>query len=728
MHIPGRGVATLDFDHLICGISLVFLGAAAVALSSKRRKVPWPYLTAFALLHSVTEWLDIIEFQFKHEAFNYFRVALIGVSFFFLLLFGTKGLNAHGKKIPRFLPLFLAALAFCGVPWGPTAFHMTIKYALALSGGCATAWLFFEANRHEPLLGLRVASASMLLQAMFSGLFGPEGNFFPTVPFVSTILIFITASSLWYSASYLARLDFAKILQKDVAHFQQKEEIAKSMALYQATVEATGDGVMVLDNDLHILHYNDRVLEMWELPRALIESRDYAKVRDFCFKKVRNSEEYRAIVETPRSPTKYFIIELLDGRAFERQSASQIIDGKIVGLIVIFRDISERRKIERDREEMQRRVFLSQKLASIGQLAAGVAHEINNPLSIVKGYIGVIQDELRQKGSDEKFITILDKQDLAVNRIANIVTGLRTYARSDTDHVENVNIHRAISDTLSLIDHIYRKDGITIISRLDAEHPIVRGNTGKLQQVLMNLLTNAKDALETKSEGNKFIGIETKMQGSNFVLTLWDTGCGIPQSTLDRIFDAFYTTKPPGKGTGLGLAITHSIIHSMNGRVEASSKVDEGTQFTLTFPVVFGDEETQNDPSQLAIAQPRLSGVAFVIDDEAEIRAILTEHLRSAGLSVETAEDGLAAFQELRRKHYDFIITDLKMPGLDGMALLVEARKLGHLKDTAIIVMTGGIVTEYTPEQRQHIRQLADGYLRKPFTKNELIKMLSQLR
>jgi PAS domain S-box-containing protein len=254
--------------------------------------------------------------------------------------------------------------------------------------------------------------------------------------------------------------------------------------------------------------------------------------------------------------------------------------GTVTSMIGTIQDITDRKRLEKEAMDAQSKLLHSSKLASVGLLAAEVAHEIKNPLAIIKGHVEVIADALEEMGGSDEVERSLDKQNKAIERVEKIVNGLRTFARPDKDILEPMDIHQALRDTLAICETIYVKNGITINAHLKSIHPLVHGNPGKFQQVIMNLLSNAKDACEAVNKGG-IISIDTSDEGAFTVLKISDNGSGISQEHLSKIFDPFFTTKAPGKGTGLGLPISSEIIKTFGGTFTVDSEVGFGTTFTI---------------------------------------------------------------------------------------------------------------------------------------------------
>jgi C4-dicarboxylate-specific signal transduction histidine kinase len=234
-------------------------------------------------------------------------------------------------------------------------------------------------------------------------------------------------------------------------------------------------------------------------------------------------------------------------------------------------------------ENSHQRLLLSDKMASVGLLTAGIAHEINNPLFVITGYLDVI-DEMVGSGrvSAEELGGISEKLNKASNAIVKLVSGIKTYVRIDDTNPVPIDLNSAIHESLGLVSFLYRQDGIEIRHELATDSPVILGNIGKLQQVLMNLLSNARDAMETSPR--KIIFVTTREENGRVVLELADTGSGIAPESLENVFVSGYTTKPVGKGSGMGLDLVRKIIEEMEGSVSVESEVDSGTMFRVEFP------------------------------------------------------------------------------------------------------------------------------------------------
>ena len=253
-------------------------------------------------------------------------------------------------------------------------------------------------------------------------------------------------------------------------------------------------------------------------------------------------------------------------------------DGNISGMMVIVEDITQRIQLE---EQLQ----ISEKMASIGMLAAGVAHEVNTPLTGISSFTQML---LEGAEPDDPKTKILEKIERQTFRAAKIVNGLLNLARPGrSDASGPVDLNVVVNDVLGLLEHQLAAGSVTVRRELSTEPVVVHGVEFKLQQVLLNLFLNARDAMSTGG----WLGIRTRVDDQSVVVEVSDTGSGIPPETLSRIYDPFFTTKGPGQGTGLGLSVTYGVVQEHHGAIACDSEPGQGTRFTLTLPRVLRASE-----------------------------------------------------------------------------------------------------------------------------------------
>ena len=265
-----------------------------------------------------------------------------------------------------------------------------------------------------------------------------------------------------------------------------------------------------------------------------------------------------------------------------------------VGRIVIVDDISER-------VSMEAQLTQAEKLSSIGLLAAGVAHEVNTPLAVISSYAQMLGKQLRlDEAAQARIGPVLDKITQQTFRASEIVNGLLNFSRMSTVDLARLDLNQIVRETVLLLEHQMRSSGVAVSVELDPDLPEMCGNRGKLQQVLVNLMLNARDALmDTTPRG---ISLGTRVREGAVELRVSDTGCGMPPEVLRKIYDPFFTTKTQGKdgqrkGTGLGLAISYGIVQEHGGVIETTSEPGQGSEFRLLFPMVDDSRPSRARPS-----------------------------------------------------------------------------------------------------------------------------------
>ncbi|MDX2094163.1 MAG: PAS domain S-box protein [Kofleriaceae bacterium] len=337
-------------------------------------------------------------------------------------------------------------------------------------------------------------------------------------------------------------------------------------------------------------------------------------------------------------------------------------------VVVVGRDITERKAL-------QLRLAEADRMASIGTLAAGIAHEINNPLTYVALNLEGVHralGALTARGgtlSPEVAAELYDKISAAIEgtgRVSEIVTGLRRFAHSDQSPKGPIDVARAIEAAVRLIDHELR-----LRARLVLEQRATRGvlaNEGRLTQVLVNLLSNASQAIPEGQADRHSITIRSWDSTECVHISVTDTGIGIPPDVIPRVFDPFFTTKDPGAGVGLGLAISHGIITGYGGSIEVSSAPGQGTTFNVSLPASDSDVTAPVPLATIAVPPPAIARHrVLVVDDEAMIRKVVRQVL-GEDYEVEPVASGRAAIERLAQSgDVDVVLCDLSMPDVSGV-------------------------------------------------------------
>ena len=368
-------------------------------------------------------------------------------------------------------------------------------------------------------------------------------------------------------------------------------------------VESINVGVFALDPDNCIESWNTEMERIHGMPRADVLRQPAREVfsREFV------TELERMDPDTGVHTLYKFRIALPSGEPrVANITVAPLMNREMetVGRIVLVDDISER-------VSMEAQLAHADKLSSIGLLAAGVAHEVNTPLAVISSYAQMLGKQIRLDDSAQTRLgPVLDKITQQTFRASEIVNGLLNFSRMSTVDLVRVDLNSIASETVLLLEHQMRSSGVSIVLELAPDLPPICGNRGKLQQVLVNLILNARDALADRPSPT--ITLSTQVTASEVEFRVTDNGVGMPPEVLRKIYDPFFTTKPQPregqrKGTGLGLAVSYGIMQEHGGHIEAASEADRGTTFRLLFPLM--DEALHALSSATATPAGTLSGV-----------------------------------------------------------------------------------------------------------------------
>jgi signal transduction histidine kinase len=374
--------------------------------------------------------------------------------------------------------------------------------------------------------------------------------------------------------------------------------------------------------------------------------------------------------------------------------------------------------LAREHRELQARIAQTDRLTSLGTLAAGVAHEINNPLAYVLLDVDFARAELAQLLGDSgdararEVALALDRVSEGAVRIRDIVRGLKTFSRPESEVLAPLQVGRVLDGTLAMIENEIRH-GARLVKEIEPVSDVV-ANEGRLGQVFLNLLLNALQALpEGRAEQNE-IRVVVRAAADRVVVEVRDNGAGIPASVQGRIFDPFFTTKPVGAGTGLGLSICHGIVTSFGGTLSVESEPGHGTVFRVELPATTStvDAPASVRPAQPALPSPTARGRVLVIDDEPVVCSSLARLLKGEGVVVTlgSAREALVRIESGER--FDVLLCDLMMPGMDAPALYDELCKVAPVQAQRMVFMTGGA---FTARARDFLERVPNARVDKPF-------------
>jgi len=364
----------------------------------------------------------------------------------------------------------------------------------------------------------------------------------------------------------------------------------------------------------------------------------------------------------------------------------------------------------RELEEAQSQLIQAEKMSAVGLLVSGVAHELNNPLAGVVGYSQLLLKE----DVGERIRRGLEKINKEAERCKKIVQNLQTFARKRKPQKDYIGINGISESTLELRSYQLRVDNIAVELDLDPDLPKTMADFHQLQQVFINILVNAHQAMVEKGGGGR-LAIRSRDREDFIRVEIRDSGPGIPEENLPRIFDPFFTTKEVGQGTGLGLSLCYGILEEHHGRIAARNDPGGGAVFTVEIPILPCDVPEQTLARPAAASAKTMDAAVrniLVVDDEVTIVDILYEVLKSDGYRVDTALSGTVALKKLEKERYDLIISDLKMPGMSGQELYDRIRVLDRTLARKIIFSTGDVVSD---ETRTFLEACGNAYLQKPF-------------
>ncbi len=387
--------------------------------------------------------------------------------------------------------------------------------------------------------------------------------------------------------------------------------------------------------------------------------------------------------------------------------------GEIIGFRGVSRDVTERKKAEEERKQLEQKAQFASRLASVGELASGVAHEINNPLTGVIGYAHLL---LARKDISRDVRRDLEIINEGAQRVAGIVKKLLAFARQTKPEQRYVNINELIHTTLDLRAYELAASNIKVSLQLTRDLPMTIADPGQLQQVFLNLIINAETEMKLAHDKGK-LSIKTEKINNILRITFKDTGPGIAKENLETIFDPFFTTREVGQGTGLGLSVCHGIVTEHNGKIWAESEPGKGATFIVELPII--TEEKQLELPEPVIEEPKKITKAkiLVVDDEPVIRQFVSQVLGEQGHTVETVDNAADALKMVKSKRYRLILLDIKMPGMSGIELYKQFQKIAPSLTKRVVFITGDVMGKRT---LAFLDKTKTPYMMKPFDARQL--------
>lgn len=428
------------------------------------------------------------------------------------------------------------------------------------------------------------------------------------------------------------------------------------------------------------------------------------------------TESHQPLVDRRLPTTVEYRFRRPDGGWTWLETLSQTVldrQGRVAAIQTASRDITQRKADAERLAEIQRSAALSERMAAIGTLAGGVAHEFNNLNAVVMGNVELA---LRRTDLPDEARRRLEQIREAVDREKGIVDALLAFSNSDRSPSLTVDVGQVVATTIALARRTLRQRRVTLCVDLPDQPLYAALPGGSLGQVLLNLLLNACDAVDRRDDPH--VWVELRRQDDRAWLAVRDNGCGIAPDLIPRIFEPFFSTKgehaeadsgqPWLRGTGLGLSVCQTLVSRMGGTIDVRSQLDEGSTFAIAIPLTDAPA-----PVAAATVGPSACARVLVVDDEPEIRRLLCEHLIAAGHVAVEAKDGQQALDHLGHEDVDLVMLNWCMPGMDGQGVLEHMELHPERRWPPVIVVSGWTGGGSGIDRWR--REIA-GQLRKPFS------------
>ncbi len=514
---------------------------------------------------------------------------------------------------------------------------------------------------------------------------------------------------------------------------QERELQEKNLQLAQAhetsemlkagIVDAVLDAIIMIDDASTIIEFNPGAERIFGYTRAEVLGRPIRDVIIPPHIRQRHQAGMQRFLDTGQARIIGQRIETeamhADGRIFPVELAIQ--EGRLANRRVFtayLRDIAERKRAEEEIARQQEALYQNEKLSALGSLLAGVAHELNNPLSVVVGRAIMLEEE----AGDPSIATAAEKMRQAAERCTQIVKTFLAMARQQQPERTPVNLNTLMTSALDLVGYGLRTAGIEVHLDLASDLPDLSADAVQLQQVFVNLLVNAQHVLlEVHKPRRLFLVMRCDPDNNVLRISVADNGPGVPEAIRSRIFDPFFTTKPMGVGTGVGLSLSHGIVTAHGGAITLESPPEGGARFVVTLP------QSMTDAAAVVIVETGKHAAPhaiLIVDDEPEVAEMLRDILRHAGYDTTIALSGNEALSHLAAHDYDMVLSDVHMPDLNGLDLYQHVQmSQPHLLDR-IVFITGDTLGTTV---RNFLQETGRMYLEKPFIPREVLQLVQQL-
>jgi len=520
------------------------------------------------------------------------------------------------------------------------------------------------------------------------------------------------------SHSLLLCLEEGSVVQR------AEEKWRRVDAELRSVLDSVATGILLLDPAGHVRFSSVRFGQLFGIDaRSLERLTTFDELRETLAQRFRNAEAFaapwQAFARGQGEPSHDELEILRPARRVIERFSRPVLDGEgfALGWLELYSDVTGERHI-------QSKMLQTEKMAALGQLVSGIAHELNNPLTAIMGYAQLLLGHGLNTGQLSEAKKVYHEAE----RARRIVKNLLYFARENKPERSRADINEIIERTLALRSYELKVENIAVDCDLASDLPLTMADPYQLQQVILNLVINAEQALiEGRGQGHVWIRTTHLHQrpGHRIFIEIADDGPGVAPEIASRIFDPFFTTKPPGVGTGLGLSIVYGIVHQHGGEVTFDSQPGHGARFTVELPVVA--VPMQERP--VAVLQPVTASAArrgriLAIEDEPTVAQLIVDVLREEGHQIEAVLDSTEGLTRISRTPFDLVICDLRMPRLDGPAFYEALVRSGSPMQKQILFITGDTVAKRTLD---FLEPNGLPYLAKPFLVEELKLAVNRL-
>ena len=500
---------------------------------------------------------------------------------------------------------------------------------------------------------------------------------------------------------------FRHMAEDDVAH----DKLAPSEARYRLLFETASDAIATLDASGRFTTVNQAAEHISGYTREELIGKSFVPMQPKDEVEKTLKEFQRALAgENGEFETTF----LRKGGELRYISVTYSCTrlGEEVQLLI--RDVTEEK-------QLQEQLIQTEKMAAIGQLVSGVAHELNNPLASISAFAQLLLAE-RQQSSEQRHSAQIIADE--AGRAARIVNNLLTLARQHKAEKMPADINKVLDEALELRAYELRVHGVDLVREYDPDVPESMVDVFQLQQVFLNLLTNAEQAMAAVDRQHHRLTVRTCALYQAVRVEIEDTGPGVPPDALDRIFDPFFTTKPAGTGTGLGLSISLGIVRQHGGRIWAENLPVGGSRFSVWLPTT--TPEYQVDSAEYRIDAASRPGLRIlVVDDEEPIRIALRRYLKGAGHEVAAAASGNHALALVARETFDAIVLDIRMPDMSGQQLFEQLSEEKPDLAERVIFISGDTVST---DLHRFLRRTGRPFIAKPFDFTAIAEALPETK